>query len=387
MRIVYIAPFGLRQKTTVWARVLPLARRMAARGAQVTLLIPPWDSSCDAQMRWMDCGVEVVNVALEGGLPSILFRMLRALSLRRPEIVHIIKPRAHAGLIQYLLWQRRSAGLAGTPILLDIDDWEQGWAPINNYGRPLARALAWQEEWGIRHADGITSASRWLAARAADYADTTPILYLPNGVEIPAAQPTGVPTAASVHPPTVLYFTRYVETTPAWLADFAAALHTLEPDARLIVAGQPLQFDAAAPFHGAMHTRFSAAAQVVHWLGGVPASSLPGIYAASDVAIFPARPTPVQLAKCSVRLATTLLNGVPVVASAVGEQAHYGAEGAARLLSAQATPGEFAAATVSLLHDPAAAQAMVAAARTHLARHYQWDDLADQLGAFYRQFV
>jgi glycosyltransferase involved in cell wall biosynthesis len=391
VRLVYIAPFGLRQKSTVWARILPLARRMAAQGAQVTILIPPWDSRQDANQRWMDEGVEIVNVRLDGGLPSTLSRLLRELALRKPSIVHIIKPRAYAGLVQYLLWQRRVAGLEGTPLLLDIDDWEQAWANVNNYARPLAHALAWQEEWGIRHTDGITAASHWLTTRASDYTQTTPILYLPNGVEIPE-EPLAAPVAAlPLRPPTLLYFTRYVETTPAWLADFGASLATLAPRARLIIAGQPLQRNADASFRIALTTRLAALgtpnALEVHWLGGVARDSLPGIYAASDVAIFPAQPTPLQEAKCSVRLATSLLRGVPVVASAVGEQAHYGADGAALLLPHQAPASEFAAAALRLAQDRAAAQRMVAAAHTHLTRHYQWDHLAARLGDFYQQFL
>ncbi len=388
MRVVYVAPFGLRQKTTVWARWLPLARRLAARGHGVTLLIPPWDSPGDAGLRWVDGGVEVVNVALEGSVPAILSRLLRELAAREPELVHIIKPRAHAGLVQFLLWQRRAAGLERIPLLLDIDDWEQAWAEINNYGRPLAAALAWQEEWGIRHADGITAASHWLVEKAGDYTQTTPILYLPNGVEMPDGAPALWRAPAAARTPTLLYFTRYVETEPAWLAHFAAALGELGAQTRLIVAGQPLQPGADAPFRAAVTTRLGAESNVaVHWLGSVARESLPGIYAASDVAIFPAQPTALQLAKCSVRLATSLLRGVPVVASAVGEQAHYGANGAALLLDAQATPRAFAAAALQLAADQTRAQEMVSAAHAHLARNYQWDDLATQLAGFYARFV
>ena len=72
-------------------------------------------------------------------------------------------------------------------ILLDIDDWEQAWGPINGYPATTARFLAWQEEWGIRHADGITAASRWLVERAKAYTPETPVLYLPNGVTLPVA--------------------------------------------------------------------------------------------------------------------------------------------------------------------------------------------------------
>ena len=34
-RIAFVAPFGLGQKTTVWARTLPLARYLAAQGHTV----------------------------------------------------------------------------------------------------------------------------------------------------------------------------------------------------------------------------------------------------------------------------------------------------------------------------------------------------------------
>jgi glycosyltransferase involved in cell wall biosynthesis len=96
---------------------------------------------------------------------------------------------------------------------------------------------------------------------------------------------------------------------------------------------------------------------------------------------------PLHQAKCSVRLATTLLHGVPVVASAVGEQATYGAEGAASLVSPQATPSEFAAAVVDLIRQPAAQAAMVRQARQRLAAAYQWSDLGAQLNKFYANWL
>ena len=86
-----------------------------------------------------------------------------------------------------------------------------------------------------------------------------------------------------------------------------------------------------------------------------------------------------------MRLATTLLNGVPVVASAVGEQTQYGGEGAARLVPAEAAPAEFAGATAALLGDASARNKMVNQARAHLAARYQWRDLAGALAEFYAQ--
>jgi glycosyltransferase involved in cell wall biosynthesis len=73
-----------------------------------------------------------------------------------------------------------------------------------------------------------------------------------------------------------------------------------------------------------------------------------------------------------------------VVASAVGEQAAYGAQGAATLLPPTATPAEFAQAVRQLLQNPAQRVAMIAQARQHLVDHYQWRMLGQTLTAFYQ---
>jgi glycosyltransferase involved in cell wall biosynthesis len=179
----------------------------------------------------------------------------------------------------------------------------------------------------------------------------------------------------------VLLFTRFVEVPPTWLAAFAASLYAMRPHMRLIVAGTPVQPGLDAPFQRALAA--TAAAQAVEWLGFVPPAQLPALYARTGCAIFPAAPVPLQQAKCSVRLATTLLQGVPVVASAVGEQAAYGAHGAARLVDAAASPAEFAAAVADVLRNPQQQAALAAAARTRLLQRYAWTNLAAELMAFY----
>jgi len=395
MRITFIAPFGLGQKTTVWARTLPMARELAGQGHTVSIIIPPWDTPTDAGKRWTDSGVELINVTLTGGTLGSVARMIRQLDACQPDIVHIVKPRAHAGLVQWWLWQRRRVAGGGwrgisaprpSPlaprIFLDIDDWEQAWAEINPYPRLVARFLGWQEEWGIRHADGLTAASRWLVERAQQYTPQTPVLYLPNGVEMSAegADASGAqrtePDAANV-----LFFSRFVEVEPDWLAAFWQALHAKLPTVRLLVAGQAFQPGREARYQQQMRITNPTSFAQVEWLGYVKPAD---VYARASCAIFPARPVPLQQAKCSVRLATTLLNGVPVVASAVGEQAAYGAHDAATLLPPTATPAEFAQAVHQLLQDPAQRVAMIAQARQHLFKHYQWRMLGQTLTTFYK---
>jgi glycosyltransferase involved in cell wall biosynthesis len=375
-RVVFVAPFGLGQKTTVWARTLPLARELAALGHLTHILIPPWDTPEDAGRTWDDAGVRLENVTLRGGIPATVGRMLGRIADLKPDIVHIVKPRAHAGLVQWRLWQKRRRPL----LMLDIDDWEQAWAPINGYNPALARFLAWQEEWGIRHADGITAASRWLEARAQHYASATPVRYLPNGVDLPERPPVFQP---SLGPATILFFSRYVEVEPAWLAAFWEALHQQLPESRLLVAGQPLQEGRDVLYAATMAEAAPHGAAAVEWRGAVSPQAVPALYDAARVAIFPAAPVPLQEAKCSVRLATTLLHGVPVVASAIGEQANYGADGAARLVAADASPEAFAAVVVQMLQDPSAQADAILHAYTHLQKNYQWADLGRRLSTFY----
>ena len=408
MKIAFVAPFGLGQKTTIWARTLPLAKELTKLGHQVTILIPPWDTPADSDKRWQDEGVSLINVAIHGGLLPTTLRTLHEIYKIQPQIIHIVKPRAHAGIVQWLLWQLRRWNIAQFAIrnsqfviLLDLDDWEQAWAEINHYPRLVAKFLAWQEEWGIRHADGITVASRWLEERVRVYAPHTPVLYLPNGVVLRDKERgrQGERAANGDSQFAVLYLTRYVEVEPEWLVRFSSSLHAKIPGAQLIIAGEPLQPGREKLFQSALESVENSAAPLdsrpaignlpsaISFLGKVSPQDIEKLYASADCAIFPSATTILQQAKCSVRLATTLLHGVPVIASEVGEQANYGGDGAARLVANDASPELFAQAVVEVLLDPAAQSAMLAQARQRLETDYRWSLFGNKLEGCYRRLI
>ncbi len=68
LRILFVTPFGLAHKTTVWARTLPLAKELRALGHHANILAPPWDSPEDAGVDMTIDGVTVHNLPIGGGL-------------------------------------------------------------------------------------------------------------------------------------------------------------------------------------------------------------------------------------------------------------------------------------------------------------------------------
>jgi glycosyltransferase involved in cell wall biosynthesis len=398
--VVFVAPFGLGQKSTVWARTLPLAQHLSRQSIQTAILIPPWDTPAHAGLCWNDAGVELDNVRLKGGPPTILARLAQRIRKRKPDIVHIVKPLAYAGAVQSLLWMlRRLSGLR-CRIVLDADDWEQAWAVLNQRSLPVQQLIRWQENWGLTHADGITTASRWLAGQIQNCKPNMPLCYIPNGVYIPSSIPDQAaysPIQASTKRPdttiqnttvpVVLFFTRFIEIPPEWLLDFCRELFAIHSSVILKVAGSGVNPLIEADFKQKFHA-YSQANPLyndrIQWLGHIAPDALDKLFSEVSCAIFPAQPTPLQLAKCSVRLATTLLHGVPVVASAVGEQASYGAAGAAVLVEPDATAAEFARQVISTLTEPARRHALQIHARTHLLNEYSWPTLGARMLDFYQ---
>ena len=119
----------------------------------------------------------------------------------QPDVVHCFKPKGPAGLAAWVL--DRKPGWR-VPLVMDADDWEIGWNPVAGYPLLWRSFFRWQEHWGLRRADAVTAASRWLVSyasglrndesQAADSNDRG-VYYLPNGVDpvpvVPAPKPNG----------------------------------------------------------------------------------------------------------------------------------------------------------------------------------------------------
>lgn len=264
----------------------------------------------------------------------------------------------------------------GPLVILDADDWEQSWTPGLATNPPLAKFLAWQEEWGLRHCDAITVASQWLWRRARYVSPVVPCLYLPNGIEN-GGQVRNISTTSGN---SILWVTRFVEVSPDWISRFWLHFRVLRPQSRLIVAGSPIEFGLDRPFQAAFGPE-TLAGKEVEFLGMVNYQELQELYASCTCVMAPAREEAASLAKCSVKLLDSFRYGFKCVASMVGEQTRFRGWPSMVLLRPEATPEEFATA-VAMQAQPHADRSL-SKGNGFREKVPDWRYLAEKLEQFY----
>ncbi len=394
MNIAMIGPFGLRPKGTVSVRAVPLARALVQRGHRVTVLIPPWNFPKDSGRVFDDQGVQVRNVVLPRRLPllghaEITRRLVVAARDVQPDAIHFFKPKAFAGLAAWAWWYGRSILGAQARLIVDTDDWEGrgGWNDLEPYSRPQRAFFAWQERWGLTHADAVTVASRaletlvWSLGMSRDR-----VHYLPNGIA-PAARPATALASANLRAryglngqPVVLLYTRFFEFALERLIAIWQQVVASQPDARLLVVGEGL-FGEEQRFRERIAAEGLTA--TVTEAGWVSPDDLPAHFAVADLAIYPMDDTLINRTKCPVKLAELLAAGVPVVAEAVGQVREYIEPGRTGLLVPVGRPEAFTVTVSALLDDAGMRQAISEAAQARMGQQFSWDRLATQAESAY----
>ena len=304
----------------------------------------------------------------------IAWRLLAAVRAWRPEVVHIFKPKGPAGLVGAALWLLRRAGqnlvpphpLTSSPphLVLDADDWEGpgGWNddPRAGYSPLQRRFFAWQERFGLAHADAWTVAGDCLWQRALAFgADPGRVFVMPNGVAV-APQ---APAASAAVTRSVLLYTRFAGVCPADVAAIWERVRRACPEASLQVVGRGLAGEEARV----------AGLPGVTTLGWVEPVARPALFAQTGVAMVPWADTPANRARSSVKVRELLSAGLAIVAYAVGELPDV--IGDAGLLAPPGDVDAFAGAVVALLHDPARAAHLGQAARRRAETTCHWDRL------------
>ncbi len=385
MRIVMIGPFGLRPKGTMSVRALPLAKALAARGHQVTLLLPPWSWPEHSGQKWTEDGVAVENVTLPPGIPLLWYLLLagqlvrRALALR-PDAIHCFKPKAYAGLAAWALWWLRRLGLTGARLVVDSDDWEGsgGWNDLEPYSWTQKRFFAWQEQWGLCHNDTLTVASRTLQSIAWSLGvPPERVRYVPNGVQGSRLEGSRFRRGDGK---TVILYTRFFEFGLERVVAVFRRVREARPGVRFLIVGKGL-FGEERQFLELCQV--AEVAEAVEYAGWGEAEALPDYFAQADVAVYPFDDTLINRSKCAVKLLDLMAAGVPVVAEAVGQNAVTIEHGVSGLLVPPGDEAVFAAAVTRLLDDPDLRERLSHGARRRVREHFTWESLAVQVERAY----
>lgn len=386
MRIAFIGPFGLRPKGTMAVRALPLARALVARGHAVRMILPPWDFPPDADSRTQDAGVEIENIALPAGVPGLFqINTTRRLVQRaldfQPEVIHCFKPKAYAGLAAWWLWQLKRVSRVKARLIVDTDDWEGagGWndfsdqlSVVNNrYSWMQRKMFAWQEQWGLRHNEGVTVASKALQSIIWSLGvKPERVMYVPNGCN--AIRPFSRPATSRRPPVAILLYTRFFEFKIERVLEMLRRVLEQEPEVKLLVVGKG--------FHGE-EARLLRQAEVlglrgsIEFAGWVELTALPEYFAQAAVAIHLFDDTLINRTKCSVKLIDLLSAGVPVVADAVGQNAEYMRHNETGVLTPGGDTEAMAQAVIALLRDRERADRLGARAAQDVVERFSWDRL------------
>jgi len=379
VRIVMVGPFGMRPKGTMSVRALPMARALAGRGHRVTLLLPPWQNPEDGGKRWHEDGVAVENIPLPPRLPGA-FHLLTARRLARralalgPDVIHFFKPKAYSGLAHWLI--RR---LPHRPrLVVDTDDWEGagGWNEIGGYSAAQRRIFAWQERWGLTHADAVTVASRALQSLVwALGVSPGRVSYVPNGVD--HRQPAPMKPANS---PTILLYTRFFEFPPPRVIRLLGRVREAVPQARLLVVGKGLAGEETELLALAEEAGLS---QAVEYAGWIDPQDLGDAFAQAALAIYPFDDTLVNRTKCAVKLLDLAAAGLPVVADAVGQNRETIRHNETGWLVSPGDDEGFTAAVVRLLQDDPLRARLGAAAARDVRERLAWARLVETVERAY----
>lgn len=391
MKIVFLAPFGIRPKGTVIARMLPLAAELQRNGHTVTIVAPPYTNPEDSGKTELLHGVRLVNVKLPacgkalGALP-LAWRMFRAAMAAKPDLLHLFKPKGYGGLAAMLLVLLGRLGMRMPPLFLDTDDWEGagGMNDLHPYSSVEKRLFAFQETWLSRNSAGVTVASRELGTltRGLGVPDSR-IMYLPNCVQ-PGADGNGkrIRAKLGIAPETVvlLLYTRFFEFAQERLHLLFAEIHRLAPKLHLLVVGQGRNREEALLLEAAERAGFQGVLTVTGW---VEPDEIPDYLAAANLAVYLLDDTLLNRAKCPAKLTELLMAGLPVVADSTGQAAEYIKTGETGILCRPADWREMAEAVASLASDAPRRREIGEAGRHYLLEHFSWRIHVAHLRNFY----
>lgn len=385
MKIAMVGPFGLHPNQTMRSRALKLAKPLVARGHEVTIFMPPWQTPEEADKTWLEDGVTLRYVALNGGTLGIARQLLKEVLAFAPDVVHCFKPKAYSGLVAWWLWQFHRGKLR---LVMDTDDWEGwgGWNDKGDYSTTQKHFFAWQEKWGMTHCHALTVASRALQSIAWSMGIAQEqVVYVPNGPGIATGSVGNWPEQVGSKPPTVLIYSRLFEFDTERLVTILRGVKTAVPDTQFLFVGAGLFADDAAQFKQQLEDADLLTA--VTDVGWVKPEDLPNVLCQGDVGIYLMEDTLLNRTKCPVKLADQLALGIPVVGEDVGQVGEYVVHGQTGLIRPSGDNEGIIQDLIHLLTNPETRMQMSHNSRLHIHQNFSWETLAQKLETAYQQLT
>lgn len=378
--------FNLPERGTYF-RAYHFARQLARRGHSCTLVYTAPRERRAFAVRYEEGGRLALVAApdlLAGSLRSgwdPWAALARALFLRsaRYDLVHAFECRPTV-----ILPALAAARTAGAPLVIDWCDWFGRGGSVEERAPGLARAAlrpaeSFFEERFRACADATTVINSTLHQYALKLGvSPESIRRIPNGCDLEGAAdlaPAGAARAALGLPagaPIVGYAGAIFARDARLLAAAFDRVRATRPDARLLVLGYT---------NVAVEGLVAEPAAVIR-TGPLSADALRLGLRACDLGWVPLCDSGANRGRWPLKISTYMELGLPVVATSVGDLGAF-FERYRVGVAAPPTPDALAAATLALLHDPAARAAMGAEGRRLAAGELSWARIADDVEALY----
>jgi glycosyltransferase involved in cell wall biosynthesis len=374
-RIAFLCTSGL-SNASPRGRWMPIARQLARRGHDVTLLMlhPTFDKLAPTERRQAIGDVECRYVAQMHvyGLPgerrfysapallSVSLRaalaLFRAASAFKPDIVHCCKPQPINGLAAQ--W---AAKKTGARLFVDCDDLE---SEANRTGNAYQRAILARSEQRLpAAAAGVTVNTRFLFDYfAALGIPAARMAHVPNGVEL-----ARVPRHTRAHDGRTVLYVGTLSTVAhgvGLLLDAFARVLRKAPDARLLMVGDGDE-------RAALTARAASLgiADSVTWTGELAQGDVAAYYARASCSVDPVYDLPAMRGRSPLKIVESLAHGVPIVTAAIGDRRAMLDNGTCGELVTAGDPGALADGIVTLLRDSERNARCSDAARQHAERY------------------
>lgn len=393
MKIVFFAPFGIRPKGTLIARMLPLAEELQKLGHTTTIIAPPYTNPEDSGKTEFINGIKLLNVTLApfgrafSTLP-VAWRMLRAGLSEKPDIITLFKPKGYGGMALMLIIILKKIGFKLPSVFVDSDDLECAMNELHSYSVVEKIVYCFQEKWLLANADAVTVASRELENFVQKMGvKPEQLLYLPNCVKQAKRGSADIVKKKfniASDAPLLLLYTRFFEFEQQRLHTVLQEIKVALPAVKFLVVGKGRNSEEAMLLNAAKEKGFADSLIIAGW---VLPEDLPDYFAAADIAIYPLADNLINRCKCPAKLTELLLAALPVVADAVGQVKEYIKPGISGLLVDPNDWHDIATKTVELLSDSLKMDFISKNSTTYILLNFNWQDYARKLEKFYMEQI